>query len=285
MKTRSPLRYPGGKSRAVKEIVSYIIPNMPKNNNVCSPFFGGGSIEIYLAKLGYRVYGYDTFPPLVIFWKTLLRDPRRLANDVEKKLGVSKAEFVSIQDSFRDRYERFSKVGCAATFYLLNRTSYSGTTLSGGMATDNDKTKRWERRNPRFNQASVERLRNFSVKNLTVDMHDFEKSIGKHKDALVYADPPYYVGKKKLYGNQGDMQFTQDDHERLAGILKRRKRWILSYNDVPEVRELYRGFMRRKIKLSWSYGMSGVKSRKKKHSNEILIYSNDIKIQRQTKLS
>ena len=173
MKTRSPLRYPGGKSRAVREIVSYIISNMPKNNKVCSPFFGGGSIEIYLAKLGYRVYGYDAFPPLVIFWKALLRDPSRLANAVEKRLGVNKAEFVSTQDSFRGRYDKFSKVRCASTFYMLNRTSYSGTTLSGGMAIDNDKTKLWERRNPRFNQASVERLRNFSVKNLTVSMRDF----------------------------------------------------------------------------------------------------------------
>ena len=285
MKIRSPLRYPGGKSRAIKEIASYIIPNIPKNNKVCSPFFGGGSIEIHLAKLGYHVYGYDTFTPLVIFWKVLLRDPSSLANAVEKRLGVSKAEFISIQDGFRNRYEKLSKVRCASTFYLLNRTSYSGTTLSGGMAIDNDKTKRWERRNPRFNLASIERLRNFSVKNLTVSMRDFEESIGKHKDALVYADPPYYIGKKKLYGNQGDMHFTQDDHERLARILKRRKRWILSYNDVPEVRELYRGFMRRKIKLNWSYGMSGVKSRKKKHSNEILVCSKDIKIQRQAELS
>ena len=222
---------------------------------------------------------------VVIFWKALLRDPSSLANAVEKRLGVSKAEFISIQDGFRNRYEKLSKVRCASTFYLLNRTSYSGTTLSGGMAIDNDKTKRWERRNPRFNLASIERLRNFSVKNLTVSMRDFEVSIGKHKDALIYADPPYYVGKKNLYGNQGDMHFTQDDHERLAKILKRRKCWILSYNDVPEVRELYREFMKRKIKMSWSYGMSDVKSRQKKHSNEILICSKDIKIQRQSKVS
>ena len=145
--------------------------------------------------------------------------------------------------------------------------------LGGGMAIDHDKSNHWEKINPRFNKASIERLRNFSVKNLTVNKLDFRRSILKHKDAFVYADPPYYIGKKKLYGNQGDMQFEQKDHEDLARILKKRRRWVLSYNDTPEVRKLYRGFRIRK--LSWSYGMSGVKSRKKKHSNEILILSKD----------
>ena len=273
MKTRSPLRYPGGKSRAVSKIVGkYIIPNIPKSNKICSPFFGGGSIEIHLAKQGYRVYGYDAFPPLVDFWQVLLKNPNKLANATEKKLKVSHAKFDEIQENFRNRSEKLAKITTATIFYLLNRTSYSGTTLSGGMAIDHDKSNRWERINPRFNRASVERLRNFSVKNLTVSKLDFRRSILKHKDAFVYADPPYYIGKKKLYGNLGDMQFKQKDHEDLAKILKKRKRWVLSYNDTPEVRKLYRGF-RTIRKLSWAYGMNSVKSRKKKYSNEILILS------------
>ena len=271
IKTRSPLRYPGGKSRAVSKIVKYIIPNIPKSKKVCSPFFGGGSIEIDLAKRGFRVYGYDAFLPLVDFWQVLLKNPNKLANATEKKLRVSHAKFDEIQKNFRNKSGEETKIKNATIFYVLNRTSYSGTTLSGGMAIDHDKSNRWERINPRFNRTSVERLRNFSVKNLTVSKLDFRSSILKHKDAFVYADPPYYIGKKKLYGNLGDMQFKQKDHEDLAKILKKRKRWVLSYNNTPEVRKLYRGF--RIKKLSWSYGMSDVKSRKEKHSNEILILS------------
>ena len=278
MKTRSPLRYPGGKSRAVSKIVEkYIISNIPESKKVCSPFFGGGSIEIDLAKRGFRVYGYDAFPPLVDFWQVLLKNPNKLANATEKKLRVSHAKFDEIQEDFRNRSGKLAKITTATIFYLLNRTSYSGTTLSGGMAIDHDKSNHWEIINPRFNKASIERLRNFSVKNLTVNKLDFRRSILKHKDAFVYADPPYFIGKKKLYGNQGDMQFEQKDHEDLAKILKKRRCWVLSYNDTPEVRKLYRGF--RKIKtldLQWSYGMSNVKSRKEKHSNEILILSKDI---------
>lgn len=73
---KSPLRYPGGKSRAVKIISKYI----PKETtSLCSPFFGGGSLEIYCAQNGIRVYGYDSFWPLVDFWQVLLKNPQKLA--------------------------------------------------------------------------------------------------------------------------------------------------------------------------------------------------------------
>ncbi|MBS1749573.1 MAG: DNA adenine methylase, partial [Bacteroidetes bacterium] len=58
-------------------------------------------------------------------------------------------------------------------------------------------------------------------------------------------------------------------HEGLAGILRNRDRWILSYNDCPAIRNLYKGF--NIITANWKYGMSNDKS-----SKEILIFSRDI---------
>ena len=76
-KRLSPLRYPGGKSRAVELITKqYIIPNLPKEQKICSPFFGGGSIELHLANNGHKVTGYDDFGPLVDFWKIVQKDPK-----------------------------------------------------------------------------------------------------------------------------------------------------------------------------------------------------------------
>ena len=110
MKTRSPLRYPGGKSRAVTKIVDkYIIPNIPESKKVCSPFFGGGSIEIDLAKRGFRVYGYDAYPPLVNFWQVLLKNPSKLANSTEKELRVSRNKFDEIQENFRNKSVKYAK--------------------------------------------------------------------------------------------------------------------------------------------------------------------------------
>ena len=80
---KSPLRYPGGKSRAVKTIWKYIEPLEPKK--LCSPFFGGGSLEIFCAQKGIKVHGYDNFQPLVDFWRWLLKDPKKLAKNVKEK--------------------------------------------------------------------------------------------------------------------------------------------------------------------------------------------------------
>jgi len=255
---RSPLRYPGGKSRAVKILAKYI-PQGTKE--LCSPFFGGGSFEIYCAQKGIRVYGYDNFKPLVDFWQCLLEDPNKLADEVSRHMPLKRDIFYEFQ---REHIESKSKLERATLFFVLNRTSYSGSTLSGGMASGG------LHNNPRFTPSSIERLRNFKLKNLTVELADFRESIKKHEDILLYLDPPYLI-ESKLYGVKGHLH-KDFDHDDLAKLLRNREKWILSYNsDSDKICDLYDGF---KIKpLKWTYGMS-----KNKKSREILILSHDIKI-------
>ena len=81
MTTRSPLRYPGGKSRAV----STILPHIPKGTKkLCSPFIGGGSVELACVARGIEVLGSDVFPPLVDFWQEAIEDAEGLAETVQK---------------------------------------------------------------------------------------------------------------------------------------------------------------------------------------------------------
>jgi len=87
----SPLRYAGGKSKAV----GLIIENLPvlKEKKIISPFFGGGSLELVLTqKLGFEVIGYDIFGMLTNFWDTLIKHPEKLALALEK-MDVSKDAF------------------------------------------------------------------------------------------------------------------------------------------------------------------------------------------------
>ncbi|MGL5079656.1 MAG: DNA adenine methylase, partial [Waterburya sp.] len=66
---KSPLRYPGGKSK----VVDIITARFPKDIDVLvSPFIGGGSVELWASQNGIKVYAYDGFEPLVNFWKMLL---------------------------------------------------------------------------------------------------------------------------------------------------------------------------------------------------------------------
>lgn len=76
--------------------------------------------------------------------------------------------------------------------------------------------------------------------NVVVENQDFETLI-KHydrPDAFFYADPPYF-STEDMYA----VGFNLDDHVRLRDTLKNIKgKFLLSYNDCPEIRELYNGF-------------------------------------------
>ena len=242
---RSVLRYPGGKSRAVKAIRKHI----GDVSDLCAPFLGGASVELSCASDGIQVYGADAFQPLINFWKQAKDDPVEIARRVKAHHPVSREKFYSLQKGYHavtDSLER------AAIFYVLNRCSFSGTTLSGGMSPNH----------PRFTPSSIERLRRFRADNLHVTCADFEETVEAHSDKLLYLDPPYANGEQ-LYGNRGDMH-DGFDHERLASLLKKRDGWILSYNDHPLIEKLYSGY--HFDRPTWQYGMSN-----DKRSSEVLI--------------
>ena len=164
---------------------------------------------------------------------------------------LTKSEFYQLQrdtPQIKDSFER------AAAYFVLNRASFSGTTLSGGMSPGH----------PRFTESAISRLAALWNPNLEVGQLDFRDALSEHPDTFVYLDPPYWNGQR-LYGRKGDMH-DGFDHEELAWHLWRREGWLLSYNDCPEVRALYRG--RRVIEPDWTYGMSGTGNRR---SREILI--------------
>jgi DNA adenine methylase len=262
-KSLSPLRYPGGESRAVKKFSKY----RPKDvKTICSPFFGGGSFELYcLMNYEIRVFGYELFKPLVDFWNCLVDDPERLAVIVSQYLPVvTKEQFRQLQRTFRQIQDPWER---AAATYVLSRTSFSGSMASGGFSPLEK-----DGRNGRFKQGNVEFLKNFHVPAgmLSVEHVSFEESILRHPQEFLFLDPPYMV-ESKLYGHRGDLH--EIDHGLLADMLRSRGNWMLCYNNCLEVKRLYQGFhiIDDRDGLSWSYGMS-----KSKKSKEVLILSKDV---------
>ena len=248
--SRSPLRYPGGKSRGVAGILRFI---PEKTRVIYSPFLGGGSVEIACANKGIEVHAYDNFKPLVDFWQYLLRDRKGLVRAIRRNYSppLSRDQFYEMQKS----YSRIKSL-CrrAAVFYVLNRASFSGTTLSGGMSPHH----------PRFTTSSIDRLENFEIDNFHVEHADFKESIKKAGNNLMYLDPPYMLDQR-LYGDRGD-QHAGFDHEGLAALLRKKKNWILSYNDSDGIRKMYDGYKFHYPK--WTYGMSNDKK-----SREVLVFS------------
>lgn len=240
----SVLRYPGGKTRAIKELKKYIPKGTTK---IVSPFYGGGSFENYLSYNGYDVKAYDKYYPLVCFWRELKNNKKNLIAEIRKHHPLSKDQFIKIRSKLTTEQNSLKS---AAFFYVLNRASFSGSTSSGGMSIDH----------PRFNEKQISELLSFDIK-INVEHKDFKEVIPATKE-FIYADPPYMV-KERLYGHNGSMH-KNFDHILLSKQLKRHGNFMLCYNNCDEVKSLYEGY--KFIYPEWAYGMS-----KNKKSNEILI--------------
>jgi len=245
----SPLRYPGGKTRAVK----HILPHFPENvKRVCSPFVGGASLELALAKKGVEVYGYDLFWPLYNFWHCAANHNKELVHEVYKLKPLTKEKFLHLRKLLAAyQHYRVIDVNYAAAYYAINRSSFSGGTLSGGFSRQAEEK--------RFNENAIKRLSNYEEPNFKAGYAPFEVSLEKHKDSFIYLDPPYLLENKsnKLYGVSGDLH-QEFPHKRLHKILTKRRGWIMSYNDSEEIRQMYSDYDI--IEAEWAMGMKNVSS-------------------------
>jgi DNA adenine methylase len=257
---KSPLRYPGGKQKLAKEIIKYI----PENTTVLDPFFGGGSVPLLCLSRGQKVLGSDGFEPLVNFWAICKIDQERLLDELNFIRKGSTDEDVKANFGFyrtqSQQTQNHNAVVSAASFFVVNRCSFSGATLSGGFSL--------KACSDRFTNSSIKRIESLDLTNLKfcenpLDYSDALDSLTPHP--FLYLDPPYYA-IKGLYGNKGDMSFGESDHLDLANLLHSiPNKFALSYNDCIEIRELYKGF--KFIELSPSKSMSNGK----KSCPEVLI--------------
>ena len=253
----SILRYPGGKFRAIKKIMLYI----PEECEILvSPFFGVGSIELACAKQGIHILANDQFDLLIIFWRQLQEDKEAVMSYASKLQTLNQKDFYGLRDMLAQG-ELPLTAEAAATFFAINRSSFSWSTLSGGFSRD-----------IRFTMSSIQRLSECDLSNFRLVCLDFEQyldSVLVDAGTFIYADLPYALRKNSnLYGTKGDLH--QDfDHKRLRDVLITKRRWIFSYNDCSEIRNLYLGYSI--VSVSWTYSMGT-----NKKSSEILIFSTDI---------
>jgi DNA adenine methylase len=254
MPTKSPLRYPGGKTRAVGILDMYVQQYFPNKRTLLSPFFGGGSFELYLKDKGYAIFANDKFSPLYTFWIMAKQIPGELAERVRTRMPVSKELFGQLR---RTIYEITDDMEVASAYYIINRCSFSGSTFCGGYST--------QAAEGRLNESALRTLANVTLDNVTfsnVDCVDFLNEHPETAETVVYADPPYYI-TNYIYGKDGDMH-EAFNHELFAAEIKKRTDWIVSYNDCEYIRNLYSNC--RIFKASWKYGMNTSKD-----SSEIII--------------
>jgi DNA adenine methylase len=144
-------------------------------------------------------------------------------------------------------------------YFIINRCSFSGATLSGGFSQDASKN--------RFTKSSIDKIAKLELENFEIanqDFTDFLSQLEPSSRGLLFLDPPYYLESvSNLYGISGDMH-EGFPHEVLFRVVQNYENWIMTYNDCEYIRNLYKDF--RIIPAEWSYGMN-----KTKKSSEIII--------------
>ena len=258
----SPLRYPGGKTRACKVIDKVLLEHfdMTTFDTIVSPFFGGGSFEFYLQnKYGLQLIVNDKFTPLYHFWKQVKLDKKTLCEELKKITSVSKEDFAAFRNTIMGLTDNILQQ--SIQYFVINRCSFSGSTLSGGFSEEASRK--------RFTPSSIKRIEQLDFDRIEIHNCDFYDFINQQatSNTLMFLDPPYYLEKKsKLYGNNGDMH-ESFDHQKLFDLLQTKKQWILTYNNCDHIKNMYKDYAI--LEVNWSYGMNTTKK-----SSEIIIISN-----------
>lgn len=279
-KVTNLLRYPGGKFRARKILESMLPEDIALSNlsenfaKVGSPFFGGGSFEIHLKNNYPRISleTADAFGVLVNFWEETINNQQELCEIVSNfhKNGVTSEIFKKFQKELTkidedlttgekvigDGTENWTEV--AAKFYVVNRCSFSGATLSGGFSKASAET--------RLTESSIENVKNFDASNFSISLEKFETSLPKMNKTcdFLFLDPPYLLEKNELYGVKGNQHNSFNHAEMFEEVKKLTKPFMITYNNEPILVELYKDFSI--VETSWKYGMNA-----SKESSEIII--------------
>jgi len=266
----SPLRYAGGKSWAV----GYVIEKIPEDvKRLVSPFFGGGSIEIAVAKeLGIEVIGFEIFDILVNYWKVQIEKPNDLYRELVK-LKPTKENYNWVKEELKKHWEgkiKLSPLKLAAYYYFNHNLSY-GPGFLGWMSSVYANEKMYQR--------LLNRVKNFNVKNIKIKCASFEEIIPKFKNDFLYCDPPYYLGKdstlfRGLYPQRNfPIHHNNFNHRLLRELLLNHKGgFILSYNDAPTIRKWYKGLKIIELPIHYTMGQGETRiglNRKMKNTNHI----------------
>ena len=271
-----PLRYAGGKSLAVGHIVEVMPDGI---NEMVSPFFGGGSVEIACAKeLGVNVKGFDIFDILVNYWNVQIENPIPLATKLMDWQSTQDV-YDNVKNTLRAHWlgEKVidDDLELAAHYWFNHNLSY-GPGFLGWMS----KIYHDENRFCRL----VGKVRNFRCRGLSVNRGSFEDVIPEHNDTFLYCDPPYYLdGDSKMFRGiypQRNFPVHHDGfrHDTLRDLLKAHKGgFVLSYNDCETIREWYSDFDIVEVEWQYTLGQGETrigKNREDSHvkqSHEILI--------------
>lgn len=271
---KSPLRYPGGKNRAIK----HISPLVPEFDEYREPFVGGGSVFVYLKQRypNRKFWINDIYENLYHFWASSQTETDELILQIRNW----KSEYKNGKELHRylkENIDSFDALKKAAAFFVFNRITFSGTTESGGFSNGAFEE--------RFTESSIKRARLLSTilpKTKITDFDYQEVVETEGKNVFIFLDPPYYSARKSaLYGKNGKLH-TGFDHHRFAETMKKTKhKWLITYDNSPYIKDLFS--FARIVEWNLKYGMRNVTKYSDQNGKELFIANYDIETNTQEK--
>lgn len=238
----SPLRYPGGKSLMTNFFVDLFLRNRLQEIVYVEPYAGGAGAAINLLLNNYvdEIVINDANIGIYSFWNALI-------NESDRFIQTISVIPVTLEEWYKQRSVLYKSQGPSfelgvATFFM-SRTNRSGVIFGGaiGGSTEEKQNEAKYRIDCRFNkQDLIQRLETIAINNNRIKVSNEDAlTLLRQLDnnVFVYLDPPYYVKGKSLYMNH----YSVKDHEDLANFLQNEANfnWVLSYDDVPQIREMY----------------------------------------------
>lgn len=274
----SPLRYPGGKAVLSDFLADVIAVNDLQDGVYVEPYAGGAgaALTLLFGEHVQRIVLNDADPCVYAFWDAVLNRK----DDFVRRLTetpVTINEWKRQRDIYRNQ-RRHSRIKVAFASFYLNRCNRSGIMVNGGPIGGFEQTGKWKL-DARYNRDElIRRIEKIHLYRDRIEIHNLDAIdflsdvVGRSAavdETLVYLDPPYYVKGSELYLNH----YRPDDHAKLAASIKRQTgyRWLMTYDDVPEIHDLYNGCNTAHFDLRYSAHTSRLGS-------ELLIWSSSLSV-------
>lgn len=237
----------------------------------------GAALELLFSETVNKIVLNDADYHIYAFWMSILNqtDDFIMALDrVEVNIDTWYAQR-HIYDNFTD----YTVLEVGFSTFFLNRTNRSGILTKAGPIGGFSQNGNYKI-DARFNKANLAaRIKKISEKKEQIDIYNrdtltfiFDNLIKLNPESIfIYLDPPYYNKGKSLYLNY----YNHEDHEKLRNLLREIKHlnWVVSYDDVPQIKELYEGFKTSQIELNYSL-------QSKRRTTEFCVYSDNINLKK-----
>lgn len=273
----TPLRYPGGKARFAPFMAEVMVQNGLVGGHYLEPYAGGAGVALDLLFHGVasHIHINDFDPALYDFWVSVTQHPDGLLKLLHDT-PVTMEEWFRWRTVLRGEVEVGQVERGFATLFM-NRTNRSGV-LKGGVVGGLQQTGAYKL-DARFKKdvlaKRIEKIAQHAG-SISVYNEDALKLLKRSssflpRNSLVYLDPPYYVKGQGLYRNFYD----HEDHVAIAKLLLSQRftrPWVVSYDSVDEIREMYRA------SNAYKYGLNYTAQRRYVGS-EVMFFSNRLDVQ------